>query len=335
MRYVLISLGLLWLNQPLALAQNAPIEAECEIQTPSPEVQKSVDRWLGSFLETRSDQHQLELTALLERPNNTCRDIIALERVSYIFDMRDKTSETASESAEFILKNPDRFMIRDHSEAIRFLIRYYKANQNYAELVTLWNNPVVRSNAGTIRSARNAFVLAVFALVGEQKTLEILTPLVDEPVSGRDWWLMHFAHAVALRAGDSDLADRFQQKADSIFVPDRPFDFPQDVTGDKADKMLALSTREMKEQNKGWGVTTPPIPTYPFRAAQRGVTGYCDVVFDVSPDGRPENVKAYCTSKLFLREAVRAVRSARLEHPAENPPTATGILYPLEFDLEG
>lgn len=51
----------------------------------------------------------------------------------------------------------------------------------------------------------------------------------------------------------------------------------------------------------------PPVPTYPTRAAERGVEGSCDVRFDVDTRGRPFNITASCTDSIFKRSAEKAV----------------------------
>lgn len=80
---------------------------------------------------------------------------------------------------------------------------------------------------------------------------------------------------------------------------------------------------------------SPPNPTYPKRALQRGKTGQCDVHFDVSSTGKPINIEADCTSKLFTRTAERAiadVRYAPLIYDGQAY-ARRNIRYPLEFRI--
>jgi protein TonB len=80
----------------------------------------------------------------------------------------------------------------------------------------------------------------------------------------------------------------------------------------------------------------PPTPSFPQRAAERGVSGSCDVRFDVDTRGRPYNVSADCTSPLFKREAERAV--SKVEFAPKiirgKPAERKNVVYPLEFNLE-
>jgi len=81
----------------------------------------------------------------------------------------------------------------------------------------------------------------------------------------------------------------------------------------------------------------PPVPTYPQRAAERGIEGSCDVRFDVDTRGRPYNVEANCTDSVFKREAERAVN--RVEFAPKivrgQPAERRNVVYPLEFQLDG
>ncbi len=79
----------------------------------------------------------------------------------------------------------------------------------------------------------------------------------------------------------------------------------------------------------------PPLPTYPTRAAERGVEGSCDVRFDVDTRGRPYNVQATCTDNVFKREAERAVSRVEFAPKIVRGAAAErkNVVYPLEFKL--
>ena len=81
----------------------------------------------------------------------------------------------------------------------------------------------------------------------------------------------------------------------------------------------------------------PPVPTYPSRAAERGIEGSCEVRFDVDTRGRPYNVQENCTDSVFKREAERAV--SRVEFAPKivrgQPAERRNVVYPLEFQLDG
>ena len=80
----------------------------------------------------------------------------------------------------------------------------------------------------------------------------------------------------------------------------------------------------------------PPVPTYPTRAAERGIEGTCDVRFDVDVRGRPYNVQAECSDNIFRREAVRAVSRVEFAPKIVRGKAAErrNVVYPLDFQLE-
>lgn len=79
----------------------------------------------------------------------------------------------------------------------------------------------------------------------------------------------------------------------------------------------------------------PPVPTYPSRAAERGIEGSCEVRFDVDTRGKPYNVSADCTDRVFKREAERAVNRVEFAPKIIRGQAAErrNVVYPLEFTL--
>ncbi len=81
---------------------------------------------------------------------------------------------------------------------------------------------------------------------------------------------------------------------------------------------------------------TPPIPIYPESAANRGITGACDVHLSVSPQGEPFNISAKCTDRVFKRAAETAVRKVKFAPKVHDglPVTVTGVVYPIVFQMD-
>ena len=79
-----------------------------------------------------------------------------------------------------------------------------------------------------------------------------------------------------------------------------------------------------------------PRPSFPRRAAERGISGACDVVFDLNASGKPYNVVARCSNELFVKEAERAI--ARTDFSPKlvdgRPVEQLNTVYPLEFVLD-
>lgn len=80
----------------------------------------------------------------------------------------------------------------------------------------------------------------------------------------------------------------------------------------------------------------PPTPSYPQRAAERGIEGSCEVRFDVDTRGRPYNVQADCSDSVFKREAERAVSKVEFAPKIIRGKAAErrNVVYPLEFTLQ-
>jgi protein TonB len=80
----------------------------------------------------------------------------------------------------------------------------------------------------------------------------------------------------------------------------------------------------------------PPTPSFPQRAAERGISGSCDVRFDVDTRGKPYNVQATCTDNVFKAEAERAV--SRVEFAPKivrgKAVERRNVVYPLEFNIQ-
>lgn len=80
----------------------------------------------------------------------------------------------------------------------------------------------------------------------------------------------------------------------------------------------------------------PPTPSFPQRAAERGLSGDCDVRFDVDTRGKPYNISATCSDNIFKSEAERAV--SRVEFAPKivrgQAVERRNVVYPLEFKIQ-
>ncbi|MEL6860542.1 MAG: energy transducer TonB [Pseudomonadota bacterium] len=330
--YILILCGLLF-APALTFAEPIPESTDCTVQDTNSDVKRSIEDWIEASETDRSGTPSSELQDLRANPNLTCRDVAELNRASYLLDARDHFSETRITSAEHILDHPEQYSAQRRNETILYLISAYKVEKRFEDLIELAKRPVVREQTSTFVASRDALVLSMFAVAGEAHTLDMLRPLADDPINENDWWLMHFASAIAERVGEMELADQFRDKANSTYIPERPLELLDGSEGDLAARMLATATAESAPGFSGWYVRKHPVPDYPRRALERGVTGACDVVFDISVDGKPENVRSYCTSKMFNKEATRAIKRARFGHAEETPTPAKGVVYPLWYSL--
>jgi len=79
----------------------------------------------------------------------------------------------------------------------------------------------------------------------------------------------------------------------------------------------------------------PPIPTYPSRALVNNIEGQCEVKFDVNVSGRPYNIIATCTDRIFERAAEKAVSDVQfaLKTKAGKAVERRSVIYPIVFSL--
>jgi periplasmic protein TonB len=83
-------------------------------------------------------------------------------------------------------------------------------------------------------------------------------------------------------------------------------------------------------------VVRSPAPSIPAIAIERGISGSCDVFFDVDTRGRPFNLSARCTEDVFIREAIRSVGKAEFLPKINAQGIAVeqhGAIYPLVFEV--
>ena len=79
-----------------------------------------------------------------------------------------------------------------------------------------------------------------------------------------------------------------------------------------------------------------PRPTTPYCAVKYGLSGTCEVIFDVSAEGIPINLDPFCSDSIFNKEVVRAVSAVRFAPatidgvPVEYP----GVIYPINFEIQ-
>jgi protein TonB len=84
-------------------------------------------------------------------------------------------------------------------------------------------------------------------------------------------------------------------------------------------------------------VVRAPAPSVPAMATTRGISGSCDVLFDVDTRGRPFNLTAQCTDDVFRAEAIRAVSKAEFLPRVSQTGVAVeqhGAVYPIVFEVK-
>ncbi len=76
-------------------------------------------------------------------------------------------------------------------------------------------------------------------------------------------------------------------------------------------------------------------PIYPPRAAERGLEGTCQGMFDVSADGKPYNIRVKCSSSMFVRAATRAIEKWKYNPKIVDGKAVArrGVVTPFKFQL--
>jgi hypothetical protein len=80
----------------------------------------------------------------------------------------------------------------------------------------------------------------------------------------------------------------------------------------------------------------PPRPKYPYAMRMAYKSGLCEVRFDITEEGVPENVRAECTEDGFVEESERAISEVRFK-----PVVIDGVafrtynvVYPMEYNIQ-
>lgn len=83
-------------------------------------------------------------------------------------------------------------------------------------------------------------------------------------------------------------------------------------------------------------VTKSPVVQFPVCAARYGAQGECDVLFDITVSGAPEDVVAFCNRAMFEEAAIYAIRNTAIFAYDEDGRTADypSMIYPIRFVLD-
>ncbi|MFN3910751.1 energy transducer TonB [Hyphomonas sp.] len=107
-------------------------------------------------------------------------------------------------------------------------------------------------------------------------------------------------------------------------------------TGLDLGKMKSLAIDPVAVSDRDAQPIRPPAPSYPQRAQERGLSGTCDVRFDVDTRGKPYNVSATCSDSVFKTEAERAVSKVEFAPKIVRGKAVErrNVVYPLEFNIQ-
>lgn len=208
----------------------------------------------------------------------------------------------------------------------------------------MFKNPILRIVLGIPAAA--AIVYALFIGMGlliaqdfipneddETRTIERITPeQANEEVRSRSRSKPRRLQTADKPPPPPKLSAR---KSDiDLPTPDIQGAAPTEI---RVDRVQSLDINPVAISDRDAQPIRPPIPTYPNRAAERGIEGDCQVRFNVDVRGRPYDVVADCSDRIFKREAERAV--SRVEFApkivAGEARERRNVVYPLVFNLDG
>ena len=80
----------------------------------------------------------------------------------------------------------------------------------------------------------------------------------------------------------------------------------------------------------------PPTPVFPRNAARFGLSGYCEVRFNIDTWGRTSHVRPLCSHPEFCVSAATAMEEVRFMPARRNGQIVprTNVIYPLDTPLK-
>lgn len=131
-------------------------------------------------------------------------------------------------------------------------------------------------------------------------------------------------------------AEQLVKSVSNPSVPTNGFAGVAPAVYDSPDLRTLIPTRATSIVDRTIQPITPPMPIYPDSAAKRGLTGDCEVHFNVSPKGDPFNITAKCSDRVFKRAAEKAVSKVKFAPKIHDglPVTVTGAVYPIVFQMD-
>lgn len=94
--------------------------------------------------------------------------------------------------------------------------------------------------------------------------------------------------------------------------------------------------REIPSEDRDAQPLRPPRPVYPFLAAYVGMSGRCDVRFNVDARGYTRHIKSFCSHQVFCKSATDAVASVVFEPKIKDGRKVPrlNVVYPLWYSID-
>lgn len=91
--------------------------------------------------------------------------------------------------------------------------------------------------------------------------------------------------------------------------------------------------KEIPSEDRDAQPIKPPTPVFPMLAAYFGISGRCDVRFNVDARGYSRHIKAFCSHQVFCKSAADAVASVVFEPKVQDGRRVPrlNVVYPLWY----
>ena len=258
----------------------------------------------------------------------SCHETRLLQAVSIEADAFSKMPPVAIPALSLLYENMDQNDQR-YSRVLRALGKNYAITGRISELQNLIN-----SHPNAPNKIVEYWVTSLALAHAQNGDYDAAKPVITEFIRQETPPPGHFLVAIAIYEliGDANDVERLNTYANTLYGELR---WPTPLEGMGNDKFEVLYRTRFDPALADAFPIRPPIPRYPRRAAELRKEGRCDVWFDVSEEGKPINIAADCTSRLFKKEAERAVSQVEFEPLVYKGKSYVrpGVVYPLEFSI--
>lgn len=258
----------------------------------------------------------------------SCHERRILRAVSIEADAFSKSPTTALPALYLLYQNIDEDDQR-YSRTLRALGKNYAMTGRVGDLQGL-----IDLHPNAPESVLDYWITSLALVHAQNGNYDAAKSVVDDFTNQDAPPPGHFLVAIAVYEliGDTNKVEKLRAEANDLY--DELW-WPAPLEGMSNDRFDVLYRRRFDPALSDAVPIKPPVPTYPRRAAQLGKDGRCDVWFDVSKEGKPVNIEAKCTSKLFKDEAERAISKVDFEPLIYKgkPYVRPRVVYPLEFKI--
>lgn len=316
----------------LAFPSSADTSAPCSADETSKQVEQQTIKWeqnAGLYGNAASVLAKID-RALEDNKYGECE--LARVRIARLNVLgMDERSDESIRALQEVVATTRQSNNPEWSRSLMRLSLAYRRQGSFENLAGLTNEYLSEVQGYEASVLEQSLLLAKIGLGEPQSAYALIVNRINTAPQTLTRWDLSFGYALAINLGRPEEASSLKAAAEANFGGLwRPEPLPL-LDGDALTHLLARETGSRYTIR----VTKMPAPTYPDQAAARGLQGQCDVLMDIGANGKPKNVKAMCTDKLFVSNSEKAVQKMRFE-PLVIDGTAYEMpdyIYPLEYSL--